>query len=324
MKVHFITIVATQPRTQESRVIMLLPPASRDPASSGFCFVESEQAGFDPGPDLRYKRSRMEVRMLGLQGIRIWAPVLLAFMVIAAQPALADEKGDADAEIEFMARAYGVRVHYGYSREGFFPRAWREKAGYVHGRQASLNQVLKALPVIQEFLAAYPTEVVADHLTDVFLLGRLEMMGHPIGGTYGPSWLYVLVSPRLSEKTLLSTLHHEFSSILMRRHPFPAREWEQANEPGWKYAGGSRNMIEEIESEGKSHQPLSADLFSRGFLTSYGQSCVEDDFNVYGSWLFTRRQELNSLAEQYPRIRKKRDLCVRFYQSLSPEFEFDG
>lgn len=261
--------------------------------------------------------------MFGSQGIRIWAPVLAVLLLLMAGPAFADERGDADAEIEFMARAYGVRVHYGYSYDGFFPKAWRDKPGYVHGRQASLKQVLNALPVIQEFLAAYPSEIISGSLTDVFLLGRLEMMGHPIGGTYGPSWLYVMVSPHLSEKTVLSTLHHEFSSILMRKHPFPVKEWEQANEPGWKYAGGSRNMIEEIVSQGEDHQPLSADLFSRGFLTSYGQSCVEDDFNVYASWLFTRRQELNALAEQYPGIRKKRDLCVRFYQSLSPEFDFD-
>ena len=48
--------------------------------------------------------------------------------------------------------------------------------------------------------------------------------------------------------------------------------------PDGNTPGGSRNMIEEIESQGKGHESLSGDLFSRGFLMSYGQSCVEGRF----------------------------------------------
>ncbi|MBI9073769.1 MAG: hypothetical protein JEZ02_00060 [Desulfatibacillum sp.] len=251
-----------------------------------------------------------------------WALLWVLIWGFAVGPVLASESQEAAGEIEFLAKAYGVRVHYVFSHRDFFPRMWRDKAGYVHGQQASLNQVQQALPIIREFMDAYPPDVITQHLTDIFLLGRLEMMGHSIGGTYYSMWLYVLVSPHLSQATVLSTLHHEFSSLLMKSHPFPKEQWEQTNAPGWKYAGGSRNMIEKIESQGKAHNSLSHELFSRGFLVSYGQSCVEDDFNVYAGWLFTRRRELDTLASQYPRIRQKRDLCVEFFKSVSPDFEF--
>ncbi len=254
---------------------------------------------------------------------RVWQTfIVLIVLSVLGAPAWADERREIAGEVEFMSKAYGVQVHHAYSRPSFFPRVWLDKAGYVHGRQIHLNQLQRALPLVQEFLDVYPSNVIKRNLTDIYLLDRLEMMGHPIGGTYAASWLYVVVSQHLSHATVLGTLHHEFSSLLMRNYPFPREQWKQANVSGWEYAGGSRNMIETMESQGEAHNAMGHELFSRGFLTSYGQSCVEDDFNLYASWLFTRKSELDTLASQYPRIRKKRDLCKDFFRSVDTGFDF--
>ena len=70
-----------------------------------------------------------------------WAILWILICGFAVGPVLASESQEVAGEFEFLAKAYGVHIHHVYSPGEYFPQVWRDRPGYVHGRQASLNQV---------------------------------------------------------------------------------------------------------------------------------------------------------------------------------------
>ena len=250
--------------------------------------------------------------------------LVAAFLSLAAAPFFvqAASYGGYQEQAAYVSKAYGVTVYFEYSREAFFPEQWRKKPGLYYGEPVAARQRDRGAFLVEKFLDAYPSDIIEDNLSGVYLLGRIQAMGHEIAGTYYGKGIYAVVSPHVSDRNILSTLHHEFSSVLMRSHAFPVREWLAANPRGWKYAGGSRLMIEKGAAANSNLAMPSHSLLKKGFLTPYGQSSIEDDFNIYASWLFTRYEDLKQLADEYPGVRRKMNLAAGFFKTVSPEFEF--
>ena len=225
-----------------------------------------------------------------------------------------------DAEITTQVSkimdVYGVKIHYRYDPESFFPKEYSTPPASAKGSQISLRHARNLLPIIEQFLSTYPRELVKKNLSDIYLVGKLEFYAKSYGGTYIGSAIYIRTKGTLiwyDDWSLLGTIHSEFSSILFRNYKFPIEQWEAVNPPGWKYEGTGFEML------GRSDlHKLDEQLFHNGFLENYSQSSLENDFNMFVDWAFARPSYLRELSLKYERIRKKYQLVLEFYQSVDP------
>lgn len=227
------------------------------------------------------------------------------------------------ARASLPAAIRGIRIHFEYDRTRFFPRSWLQPEINCQGSQVQPTEARRAIPLIEQFAAAYGDESLQEHLTDIFLLGSLECYGKTYGGTNSTSAIYLRVGTEAEgygAYFLLSTLHAEFSSILWREHDFPNEAWLALNPPGFEY---SNNPIALLEQAGITEQP-SRDLFCGGFLTRYGAADLEDDFNEYAGAIFVEPQELCQYRVKCKAIADKAMLAVQFYKSVDPAIKVSG
>jgi len=207
----------------------------------------------------------------------------------------------------------GVDIHYRYTPQSFFPHH-----PSARGSQAWIKNIKSTLSLVETFLSKYPSQVIGKNLSAIFLLGTLEFDGKSYGGTYIGSAIYVSTGAfyRYSDVSLLGVMHAEFSSILFHNYKFPKKEWEAVNRPGWQYVGRGLDMLERADSYDRTDE-----LRQNGFLEGYSQASVEEDFNVFVEWAFTKPHRLRDLASKYVRIQKKYQLVVEFYKSINPKID---
>lgn len=215
---------------------------------------------------------------------------------------------------------YGVQINYIYNKENFFPVSWIKPPISAYGEQVDIKEVKRTIPIIKEFLSAYPKEVIQKNLTDIYLLNDMIFYNtEGWGGTNGSSGVYMTVQGYYSEAYILSTLHKEFSSILMRNYydMFLEKEWLSINPPGFKYSGTGVEVLGE-----DNLLTLNEVLFTEGFLDKYAKSSLENDFNEFAGELFTNRSHLYEICQKYEKIRAKTQLVISFYLSINNKFDF--
>jgi hypothetical protein len=227
---------------------------------------------------------------------------------------------DIEDEIATMTERYQIRVHYRYNRATYFPHH-----PSASGVQAWSKHVKSSLPVLRDFLSAYPDSVIKKNLSDIFLLGRLKFMGREYAGSYYGSTIYLAIGSlfRDSDTTLRGVLHAEFSSILFHRYEFPKKKWQETNRADWKYLGTGLDML----GRDDVHY-VTPELLADGFLEQYSQASIEEDFNTMVKWMFTKPERLQSFCLRYERIRKKYQLTIDFYKLVDqnikvPDFSCD-
>jgi hypothetical protein len=213
--------------------------------------------------------------------------------------------------------AYGVDVHYHFDRKAFLPPENFGPARKADWLSLSRTKVRRNLSLVLDgFLSKYPKHVVRSNLTDLYLLGKLEFGGKRYGGTYfGPN---IYINGSGPPDDLLRILHAEFSSILFHKYDFPKREWAAISGSLYLSSDGGAGywMVDD-----PSRLVQTEDLLSNGFLTKYSTTDLENDFNMFVGWAFTRPQELGKLASRHEKIRRKMELVVRFYESIDTTIE---
>lgn len=60
--------------------------------------------------------------------------------------------------------------------------------------------------------------------------------------------------------------------------------------------------------------------YKMGFMNSYGQTNFENDFNEYSAMIFTCPRKFRKIMDQYPRVRGKFEVWLKFYQEIDPIF----
>jgi hypothetical protein len=223
-----------------------------------------------------------------------------------------------------IMEVFKVRVHYSYDRDAYFPAYWRSAPTSAEGRQIELDEAARTIPVIEAFLAKYSTHVIAANLRDIFLLKRLSAYGQPFGGSAGRSSVYITndgESSGATARSLEGTMHSEFSSILYRRYPFPAKEWSAINGSDWVYLGYGDNH--DLMSRDDLFERRE-DLLRKGFLNVYAQASMEEDFNMYVYELCAYPSETLRAAAEHNKIWQKIQLVIRYYNSIDPAFRFAG
>lgn len=103
----------------------------------------------------------------------------------------------------------------------------------------------------------------------------------------------------------------------MRNYLFPDEQWVLVNEKDFVY---SQNAVEVLEQFGRNRQ--TEELLEAGFLRQYATTTLENDFNEFSAWLFSRETELCDLRAQYGRIEKKAGLAINFFHSIDPNIAF--
>lgn len=208
------------------------------------------------------------------------------------------------------------------SGEEIFPEAWRGGKVAASGEMLSDQRREESLRVMDAALAKYPAEVLREHLHVVYLLGELRYRGVITSGTNSKTSVYVKIgspekgfTPQHNE----GVFHAEFSSILLRNRAefLDQTAWKAANPPRFAYLGNGVDAVR----QGKARTTLDDSLNACGFLSEYGQSTLENDFNSFAARLWTGDAAVWKLASQHSSIQRKLCLILRFYQQIHPKLD---
>jgi hypothetical protein len=224
------------------------------------------------------------------------------------------------ARADAIGRDHGIYI--GYDRpETFFVPPWTSHDALTIPNgvmtRVEVDAVPAALDGIEQALAVYPPGFVSTRCKAVFICGSMVSDGARAGGTYGPTWIILVASGRFGDGGIYETarlgIHHEFSSLVwMARLDLYAR-WRTLLPPGYTEAKGDAEALKASPSE-------EGDV-ERGFLTPYGATGVENDFNTYAEMVFTDADRVAALADEHPVVAQKLGLVMNAYISLDDRFE---
>jgi hypothetical protein len=248
--------------------------------------------------------------------------LLLSTIVVSAaslaldDTARAQNQSELDQPVARIERIFGVRVHYAYNRNSFFPKDWRTTPVSARGWQIRREDAARTIPVVESFLNKYSKPFLRSNLKDIYLLSRMRIYGQEFGGTYSDDAIYVVndgEAQGFSESYLEATMHAEFSSILFCKYDFPVNQWSEVNDKDWEYKGYGNNfdVLKRDDLLDRSHE-----LLGKGFLCRYAQASPEEDFNSYLVSFIYEPRWLRSVAANHKRIDKKLRICRDFYKKI--------
>jgi hypothetical protein len=243
--------------------------------------------------------------------------LLTSLVTVTASP----ETDYIDGQIAGIRTNFNVEIHYQYTPELFFPTNWLHPVLALSASEIEVAEVTRLLPVIQQFLNAHPAPVVRSDLEHIYLLKELSFRGKPYGSTHRAKSMYIICAgeeKRYSDEFMACRLHSEFSSILLEHHVFPSDSWNEINPAGFFYSGTGFEVVDNPSCYDSTERSC-----SDGFVVNYCRSSLENDFNMLSSWLFTKKDDLDTLSQQHDRLRQKQILAEQFYTSLNGQYTFD-
>lgn len=199
-----------------------------------------------------------------------------------------------------------------------FPQSWLTAKVNAQATILDASQRERALALVARALAKYPAVVLRTHLQRVYVVGSLAYSGVPTGGTNSRSAVYLANSGKAADAVLEGIFHAEFSSILLRNLPqhLDTKQWQEINPPDFRYLGSGVQAIKQQ----KASRRLDAALQEAGFLHSYAQASLEEDFNSIASRLLMGDEGLWRAVTQFPKVKEKTLLVMAFYGRLHPQF----
>lgn len=176
------------------------------------------------------------------------------------------------------------------------------------------SSVPPALDGIEESLRLYPPGFVGRVAKGLFVSGNLTVQGAAAGGTVGPAWI-ILAAPRSINDasirlTALIGVHHELSSLVLARDPGALTRWTALAPAQWRFADSAPASL--AQANAADPDP------STGFLSAYGATTPENDFNVYAEKMFTEPESVASLARKHARVAQKAAFVVDVYAAVDP------
>jgi hypothetical protein len=202
-----------------------------------------------------------------------------------------------------------------------FPESWQKAPVLASGEDLPEAQFDRARKILGRALAKYPPQVLREDLKAVYVLAELRYSGVITSGTNSRTSLYLKIGDErkgFTDAHIEGVFHAEFSSILLRKHArhFDQAAWQAVNPPGFAYLG---NGVDAVKQK-KAGLTLREAMHQAGFLVEYAQSTMENDLNGIAKMLFNGESALWEIAARFPKIRRKLDLTLDFYQKIDPAF----
>jgi len=222
-----------------------------------------------------------------------------------------------------LAGPADTRVIY-QADEKVFPCKWRNKKINPEINHIPRDEIPRMQKVLGKALGKYPAELLKKNLKGIYVFKTMFFLGLQYGGTYHKRKVYITnngIENGYSNYYIEGTFHHEFSSVLMKRHTryFKKEAWLETNPPGFAYGKGG---VEALRTE-ETNLKLDSNLFETGFLNEYSQASIEEDFNCYAEYLFLTDPDFWVAWENNEAIRRKTAILIRFYQRIDPIFTLE-
>lgn len=222
--------------------------------------------------------------------------------------------------LDKVSSEYGVPILYEFDYSTYFSDTLLKRnctlelrANNPELRHGNIDLVSQT---IAEFFARYPKELLKQNVRNIFLLSDLHCNNIPYGGTVSEKGIYVEVFSYTDKAWLLDALHHEFSSMLIRRNGFSLYKFSEISGRDKYNTSIEQNCLRFSNCRGNPNTYL----YERGFLNKYAMTSYENDVNIYAEYIFVREKELKLLALRYPLIDKKYKYLKDFYEKLGVKF----
>jgi hypothetical protein len=215
--------------------------------------------------------------------------------------------------VDRLSKQHGIAIGYGDPSK-FFIAPYGPEDAKLEDRvmaTADLENLPPALDGIEAALTVYPPGFVSSVVRGIFVGGEIRVGTETSGGFTAPAWFVLPASAaRSSEDIRLTNLigvHHELSSFVLRKSNV-AHEWSAFAPKDWQFATASEKAL--VAGRATDPSPDS------GFLSAYGATTAENDFNTYAERIFTQPEDLVRLACQHGLVRRKLLFVLQTYVTL--------
>jgi hypothetical protein len=178
------------------------------------------------------------------------------------------------------------------------------------------RNVSAALEGIDSALNKYPTGFVAKLVSDVFVCGVLHAASARAAGTLGDGWILIAApedrDPDDVERMAGATFHHELSSVVLKKTAALDR-WREF----WPSGRAQEYGYDKVVRLGQGDDPDP----SGGFVSAYGMTNPENDFNMYAEKMFTEPKVMARLASQYQLVRTKLQFVIDRYVEVDARIQ---
>ena len=198
------------------------------------------------------------------------------------------------------------------------------KVEHVSFTPADPGVVPDSLRGIARAFDAYPDKCLGRIIKAIFIADSIRVDGVEAEGTYGPDWIFLAAARGASPGTRAVNaelgVHHETSSFLWLRDPELQKAFTGLEPAGWHW---TTNSTDEAAGANAAEPPLET-----GFLSAYGATTAENDFNTYAEIAFSDPGRLKNLAGHMPLIARKLalvlDAYIRVDERLRDAFSRNG
>jgi hypothetical protein len=233
-------------------------------------------------------------------------------------------KEEIDCFFEPITSKYEIKIVYEIGEDFFSPLenppipAGPPKYSKIKPIQ---HWVLLRYPdLLHKAFEKYPVGVIKNYLNAIYFVREIDAEGLKAGGTYDPfrRIIYLVDDGGNNDNQAMHIFHHEFSSLLMKRHSFFVNPWTDSNPKEFSYLYDiNKNRLQTYNKT--SLLGTEAD-YEKGFMNTYGQTNFGNDFSEYSAMIFTYPQKFKEIMNQYPRVRGKFLVWLDFYQKIDSVF----
>jgi hypothetical protein len=213
-----------------------------------------------------------------------------------------------------IARRNQLEVGFGDPSTFYVPPASRAGIEGVAVQAADRAQAVFALDGVKQALEVYPADFTSKLIRAVFVAGELTVLGARADGSYGPSWLLIgsskIRDPDGTFHAAYRALHHELSSFVLKRDADSYAAWTALEPAGWEFSFSGADELKRLHEAAPDP--------ATGFISGYGSTSPENDFNSYAEAIFADSEKLTRLAAQSARVREKLDFVIERYLSIEP------
>lgn len=218
-----------------------------------------------------------------------------------------------DRQADAMEQRFGLSLRYGTNAK-VIPELWTLPPVNGSAVDMQIEITCEYLVILDRELAKYPAGLLAHAISTISLHESLSFYDVPYAGTVLNDTVFLTGQSPLDDTFIAQLIHHELSSIFFHKFSFPRERWVAELPFGFEYFVDDATVLHFLRHENQIR--ASEELLRSGFVSNYGRTNLENDFNTFAELYFTDAQHLTSLAENYPRIAAKLAILTDFFNLL--------